>query len=321
MTNLSPIFCRITKVDEKRREVTGRATQEAVDRDGEIMDYATTKPEFMKWSAEVSADTGGKSLGNVRSMHGNVAAGKLTNIDFNDVEKAIDVTAKIVDPVEWDKVLEGVHTGFSIGGRYARKWAEPIAGKMVTRYTAVPSEISIVDRPCCPTAKFFTIHKHDGSVVKREFAWTHELTLIDGKLALVEKGTDDMIEKGGPGSGRHKGDGASGGITAANGIKNNDEAGRMRMEQSQRMQDDASRNSGDKHGAEGVAVADAAAAATHHAEESGTKEAHVAAASAHRAAANFHYDKKGVSNVQGMWRPQQHELIARSHMREASNSK
>jgi hypothetical protein len=80
---------------------------------------------------------------------------------------------------------------------------------MVTRYTAVPSEISIVDRPCCPTAKFFTIHKRDGSVVKREFAWTHELTLIDGKLALVEKTEDDDMMKGGPGSGRHAGGGGS----------------------------------------------------------------------------------------------------------------
>lgn len=187
---MQPIFARITKVDEETRTVTGRAAQEVVDRDNEIFDYDTSKPEFMKWSAEVHADTQGKSLGNVRSMHGNIAAGKLTNIDFNDVEKAIDVSAKIIDDNEWEKVLEGVHTGFSIGGRYARKWAQPINGKMVQRYTAVPSEISIVDRPCCPTAKFFEVHKRDGSSEKREF------------LAYMnDKGTDVLVEKGGPGSG------------------------------------------------------------------------------------------------------------------------
>lgn len=180
---MQPIFARIVKVDEETRTVTGRAAQEVVDRDNEIFDYDTSKPEFMKWSAEVHADTSGKSLGNVRSMHGNIAAGKLTNIDFNDVEKAIDVSAKIIDNNEWEKVLEGVHTGFSIGGRYARKWAQPINGKMVQRYTAVPSEISIVDRPCCPTAKFFEVHKRDGSFEKREF------------LAYMDKG--------GPGSGPH----------------------------------------------------------------------------------------------------------------------
>lgn len=183
---MHPIFARITKVDEQTRTVTGRAAQEVVDRDNELFDYATSKPEFMKWSAEVSADTDGKSLGNVRSMHGNVAAGKLTDIDFNDVEKAIDVSAKIVDDNEWKKCLEGVHTGFSIGGRYAKKWAEPINGRMVTRYTAVPSEISIVDRPCIPTAKFFSIHKRDGSIVEKAFVTSQFSLDADGTVSLAK---------------------------------------------------------------------------------------------------------------------------------------
>src|SRR5260370_35636605 len=113
---MQPVFARIYKVDEETRTVTGRAAQEVVDRDNELFDYASSKPEFMRWSAEVSADTNGKSLGNVRSMHGNTAAGKVTDIQFLDVEKAIDISAKIVDNNEWEKVLEGVHTGFSIGG-------------------------------------------------------------------------------------------------------------------------------------------------------------------------------------------------------------
>lgn len=306
MQSLSPIFCRITKVDEERREVTGRATQEAVDRDGEIMDYATTKPEFMKWSAEVSADTGGKSLGNVRSMHGNVAAGKLTNIDFNDVEKAIDVTAKIVDPVEWDKVLEGVHTGFSIGGRYARKWSEPLAGKMVTRYTAVPSEISIVDRPCCPTAKFFHIHKRDGSIVKREFAYTHELRLVDGKLALVEKTEDDDMMKGGPGSGRH----AGGGSEKSNIPKPSDykSAAASAMNYSNTA-NNASADSGYTNRAEAqgkyvtgpkeyqTAAADAHEHAASVAPDEGARNFHMAMASAHTARAATHAPYKSPIKV------------------------
>ena len=184
---MSAIFARITKVDEERREVSGRATQEMIDRDNEVFDYKTSKPNFQAWSAEVYKDTDGKSLGNVRSMHGNTAAGKLTDIMFDDVEKAIDVTAKIVDDNEWKKVQEGVYTGFSIGGRYVRKWAEVMNGKMVNRYTASPNEISIVDRPCVTTAKFFTVHKRDGSIEERPFKY-----LID-------------LEKSGPGSGPHSG--------------------------------------------------------------------------------------------------------------------
>lgn len=179
---MNPIYATIYKVDERTREVSGRATQEVVDRDDEVMDYASSKPEFMRWSAEVFKDTGGRSHGNVRSMHGNTAAGKLTDIQFLDAERAIDVTAKIVDDNEWQKICEGVYGGFSIGGRYARKWAQPIDGKMVQHFTAVPSEISIVDRPSCPTAKFFSVHKRDGSVVRRRFA-THNFVDAIFKMA------------------------------------------------------------------------------------------------------------------------------------------
>jgi hypothetical protein len=167
---MRPIFARIFKVDESTRTVHGRACDETIDRDGEAFHYDSSKPEFQKWSAEVFADTAGQSYGNVRSMHGNVAAGKLTDIEFNDAEKAIDIAAKIIDDNEWSKCLEGVHTGFSIGGRYAKKWQEPLGDRMVTRYTAVPSEISLVDRPANPTAKFFAVHKRDGTVEQRAFA-------------------------------------------------------------------------------------------------------------------------------------------------------
>ncbi|OYV46825.1 MAG: hypothetical protein B7X10_04690 [Burkholderiales bacterium 21-58-4] len=147
------IFAQIFKVDEARREVWGRAAQETPDRSGEILDYETSKPYFEKWSQEVSEATDGKSLGNIRSMHGNVAAGKVIAMEFNDAEKAIDIGTKIVDDNEWEKVLEGVHSGFSIGGRYVKSWKD---GDL-KRYTAEPNEVSLVDRPCIPTAKFFSV--------------------------------------------------------------------------------------------------------------------------------------------------------------------
>lgn len=184
---MRPIYATIFKVDERTREVSGRATQEVVDRDGECMDYASSKPEFMRWSAEVFNDTGGKSHGNVRSMHGNTAAGKLTDIQFLDDERAIDITAKIVDDNEWEKICEGVYGGFSIGGRYARKWNDVSSGKPLVRYTAVPSEISIVDRPSCPTAKFFSVHKRDGSIVRRRFATNNFVDAFNHFHTLMEK--------------------------------------------------------------------------------------------------------------------------------------
>jgi len=194
---MSNLFARITKVDEETRTVTGRASQETIDRDGEVMDYSSSVPHFKAWSAECFADSNGLSHGNVRAMHGATAAGVLTEIEFNDQERAIDVVAKIVDDDCWKKVITGTFTGFSIGGRYAKKWTDISSGKPVTRYTAVPNELSLVDRPSCPQAKFFSIHKRDGRVVKHAFA-THEdrymmsdelgsFLKLDGSLNAIRK--------------------------------------------------------------------------------------------------------------------------------------
>ena len=85
------LFLPLAKVDLDRRLVTGVATAETPDRSGEIFDYASSKPYFEKWSAEALAASGGKSLGAVRAMHGPVAAGKLTDIAFDDDAKRITV--------------------------------------------------------------------------------------------------------------------------------------------------------------------------------------------------------------------------------------
>ena len=160
------LFLPLAKVDLDRRLVTGIATAEQPDRAGEICDYASSKPYFEKWSSEAVAASGGKSMGAVRAMHGRVAAGKLTDIDFDDDARRIVVCAKIVDDDEWRKVQEGVYTGFSQGGRYVKRWVDPKTG--LTRYTAEPQEISLVDLPCLPDATFEVVK--GGLAEKRAFA-------------------------------------------------------------------------------------------------------------------------------------------------------
>jgi hypothetical protein len=160
------LFLPLAKVDLDRRLVTGVATAETPDRSGEICDYASSKPYFEKWSNEALEASGGKSLGAVRAMHGRIAAGKLTGIEFDDEGKRIVVAAKILDDDEWRKVCEGVYTGFSQGGRYVRRWPDPETS--LVRYTAEPHEISLVDLPCLPDATFEVVK--DGVVEKRGFA-------------------------------------------------------------------------------------------------------------------------------------------------------
>lgn len=160
------MFIPITKIDTAKRLVYGIATAETEDRAGEVCDYATTKPLYEKWSGDIAKATDGKSLGNVRAMHGNVAAGKVTQIAFQDEQKQIEICAKVVDEAEWQKVVEGVYTGFSQGGEYVKRWKDD-AGLM--RYTADPHEVSLVDLPCLPSATFQLI-KADGLAEVRHFA-------------------------------------------------------------------------------------------------------------------------------------------------------
>lgn len=159
------LFAYITKVDETKREVSGLATCEMVDKTGEIFDYETSKPFFQKWSDEIAKATDGKSLGNVREMHTDSAVGKLVNIGFDDELKAIPITAKIVDDDAWEKCIEGVYTGFSIGGRYVKRWED---GEFI-RFTAAPFEVSVVDNPAVPAAHFTHV-KADGTTEMVKFA-------------------------------------------------------------------------------------------------------------------------------------------------------
>ena len=161
------IFIPIRKINQERHEIYGWAAREEVDNSDEIMDYATSKPLFQNWSNNAQKRSGGKSLGNVRSMHSNIAAGKLIELKLDDKVRGFYVGAKIVDDAEWKKVDQGVYTGFSIGGSYVKRWSDyNNPGKI--RYTAKPNEISIVDSPCISSATFEVV-KADGLTVQKEF--------------------------------------------------------------------------------------------------------------------------------------------------------
>lgn len=185
------MFARLTKVNEADRTVEGIIASEAVDKSGEVFDYDRSKPNFMKWSESIAKATDGKSLGNVRVMHGKQVAGITKALNFDDAEKMITVKTEIVDDNEWNKVKKGCYTGFSIGGRYVDKWDDPVR-KGVKRYEADPTEFSLVDLPCNPQAQF-TVVKADGSEELRKFE-----TSVDDAEALakwVETLTDDQRDQ------------------------------------------------------------------------------------------------------------------------------
>lgn len=182
------IFFKLSKVNLAEQTVEGIATAELPDKTGEICDYETTVPYYKVWSDGIKKASGGKSLGNVRAMHGNVAAGKVIDIMFDDVAKAIRIVAKIVDAAEWAKVVEGVYTGFSQGGEYIKRWKD---GEFM-RYTAEPSEVSIVDNPCLGEA-IFEVIKADGTIERQ--AMKKPAASTEPELEQVWKAKDGSVHK------------------------------------------------------------------------------------------------------------------------------
>jgi hypothetical protein len=175
-------YARLVKIDEAARKVTGVAIAEELDRSREVFDYDTSKPYFEAWSADVSKASDGKSLGNVREMHGMTAAGRVTELEFNDAAKSITIEVDVVDDAAWNKVLKGVYTGFSLGGKYIKKWTDAEGNK---RYTAEPREMSLVDLPCVKTATFDLV-KADGAIEATHFDASVTADEADVRAALAK---------------------------------------------------------------------------------------------------------------------------------------
>jgi hypothetical protein len=186
-------FVQFTKVNGINHTVEGILTDETPDKSKEICDYPTSKPYYQEWSSEFHKSTNGQSLGNVREMHQLKAVGKFTSINYDDAAKAITGVAEIVDPLAWEKCEKGVYTGFSHGGAYV---GTPTKEGEFKRYTAKPTEVSLVDNPCNPKAHF-TYVKADGTEELRKFA-----TVVDEvEDTKVEKLNPTGINQYGGGSG------------------------------------------------------------------------------------------------------------------------
>lgn len=159
----------ISKVDEEQRTVTGIATSEALDSQGDIVDYDASKKAFSDWK------------GNIREMHGPVAIGKGIDVQFDDDNKQIIVTGKISQSADgenaWVKVKEGILTGFSIGG----KVFQIVKDKAVEGATRVTdyalSELSLVDNPANPEAELLMVKSVDGNLQRVEQPQIHDQPL------------------------------------------------------------------------------------------------------------------------------------------------
>ena len=142
------LFGSINKVNENddgTLTVSGIASSESVDSDGEIILADAIKnsiDDYMKYGA-------------LREMHQNIAAGTTLSLKVSDDGKT-EIQALVVDPVSCKKVLSGTLKGFSIGGKVLKRNA--------TKRNIIESlkltEISLVDRPANPDA-MIALYKAD----------------------------------------------------------------------------------------------------------------------------------------------------------------
>lgn len=151
----------LSKVDKQNRLVSGWATLDNIDTQGDIV------------TAEASVKAFTRARGNLREMHQPIAVGKV--VDFREDEfyseddgkfyRGVFVTARVSEGAEttWLKVLDGTLTGFSIGGsiidstkEMSKDGNKPV--RIVKDFDLV--ELSLVDNPANQLANIDSFAKN-----------------------------------------------------------------------------------------------------------------------------------------------------------------
>ena len=165
----------IGKVDKERRVVSGFATLDNVDKQGDVVDTSASLTAFKNFR------------GNLREMHQPSAVGKVVSFKedryFDPATKkfysGVYVSAYVSKGAQdaWEKVLDGTYSGFSIGGNI-KKYDDQVDNdtenpiRIIKEYEL--HELSLVDNPANQFANIFSIEKANGQ------------TTINGYLSKTE---------------------------------------------------------------------------------------------------------------------------------------
>ena len=199
-------FAPLTKIEEQEDgtlHVFGLVTAETPDLDNEVCDYATTKPLYQKRTVErfnFTSKIAGMtpSLMPMRGQHNSdTAEGAGRSLVCNDAANTIKMGFHVIDAEAVKKWKAGVYVGFSQGGEYVNKWADPVF-KGCTRYTADPMEISAVDAPCLPSALVETMKGRTVTLMKA-VGVSEEIPLVlpaanELRLERVERQLGSVLE-------------------------------------------------------------------------------------------------------------------------------
>ncbi len=153
----------IGKVDVERRMVSGFATLDNVDRQGDIVTTESSIEAFKNFR------------GNLREMHQPSAVGKIVSFkedkyfDPNDRKfySGVYVSAYVSKGAQdaWEKVLDGTYKGFSIGGNI-KNWDDAYNDNLKKSIRIIKEydlyELSLVDNPANQFANIVSIEKVNG---------------------------------------------------------------------------------------------------------------------------------------------------------------
>ena len=163
------ILMPISKVDAEKRIVSGWATTDMVDKQGDIVSIDASEKAFDKFR------------GNVREQHTPLAVGKVISFkrdkyfdkDTGEIHNGIFVDVYVSKGAQdtWHKVTERILTGFSIGGKindtediYTKGEDGPV--RMIKDYDLY--ELSLVDNPANPASNIVSIQKFNDQAIEIE---------------------------------------------------------------------------------------------------------------------------------------------------------
>jgi hypothetical protein len=158
----------IVKVDREARTVSGFATLDNIDKQGDVVSTQASLEAFQEFR------------GNLREMHQAKAVGRVLAFSVEEMYDPVDekmysgifVTAYISKGAAdtWEKVLDGTLSGFSIGGEIHE--ADNVFDKsadrtirVITKYSLI--ELSVVDNPANQLANILSIVKVDGGMAMK----------------------------------------------------------------------------------------------------------------------------------------------------------
>ena len=186
----------IGKVDVERRMVSGFATLDNVDRQGDIVTTESSIEAFKNFR------------GNLREMHQPSAVGKIVSFKedkyFDPSDKkfysGVYVSAYVSKGAQdaWEKVLDGTYTGFSIGGNI-KTWDDAYDEKIDKTIRVIKTyelhELSLVDNPANQFANILSIEKVNGQNVVEGYLSKTEIENVfwDSENGIVMVSDSDSV--------------------------------------------------------------------------------------------------------------------------------